>query len=327
MKIALCFHGLPRFIEKCYPEIKRYFIDNNEVDIYAHFWWNESHKGKINRLHVKEKNHPDENSIEIFKKLYNPIKIVFEDSPKNIDMSNYAIEGFNNPNIKEDDNYSKIMASFLVYGLYCRFKSINNVINLIDEKNNYDIICIIRPDILLLQNGNLNNEIKNLNLNNIYFPSTKEGGHKHAGELSNKIGDWIFLGNYKNIKSYSDSILKELIEKKNDKKYNRVNIPPCINFYKIRDIINNSEIKETYTPIHNSERLTYWAKLANINLEIFNCSVSVRRFLIEEWENRKYIQENFISPEIYKNLFNKEENKFEENDILPFYTKNIKFIS
>ena len=52
MKIALCFHGLPRLIQNCYSDIYNHFIKNNNVDIYAHFWWDESYKGKINRLHI-----------------------------------------------------------------------------------------------------------------------------------------------------------------------------------------------------------------------------------------------------------------------------------
>lgn len=327
MKIALCFFGLPRLIKECYPDINDYFIKNNNVDIYAHFWWDESHKGKINRLHFKEKNDNNENPIEIFNNLYKPKKILIEDTPNNIDITNFAIAGYNKDKIQDDDNYSKIMGSFLLYSFYCRFKSISKCLELIENKNEYDLIIIARPDLLLIKKGKLIIDIKKLNIrDNIYYSSTNQGGPKYAGEHANKIGDWLFLGNYINIKKYIDTINNELINKKNNENLKPIIFPKVLNFNQIKDFINNLDLNNTITPLHNSERLTYWSKIANVNLEIFNSSISVRLFNIIEWNNKDFNTKYYINPKIYSELYDDNIKQFKNNDILPFYTNKIKFI-
>ena len=206
MKIALCFHGLPRLIDKCYPDIYNYFIKNNDIDIYAHFWWDDSYKGKINRFDIKERYPTDINPIEVFEKLYNPKKIVYEKCPENFDCSEYSTEGWNTSHIKDDNLINKLFASIMIYGaLYCRFYSVNKVLNLVNNLEDYDIVIIVRSDTLTFnQSSNFIYEINNLDFNKyIYFPSTKHGGPKYAGEHPNRLGDWLFFGNYKNILTYS----------------------------------------------------------------------------------------------------------------------------
>lgn len=38
MVVALCLSGLSRNYQKTYPALKKYFLDNNEVDIFFHTW-------------------------------------------------------------------------------------------------------------------------------------------------------------------------------------------------------------------------------------------------------------------------------------------------
>lgn len=302
MKIALCFHGLPRLIEKCHSDIYNYFIKNNNVDIFAHFWWDDSYKGKINRLHVKERFDENKNPIEIFKNLYNPLKIHYEECPQNFDASEYNVEGWNTPHIKDSVLFHKICASATIYGSwYCRFLSVNKVIKLIDNINDYDLIIIVRSDTLIFNNNiSLLNEINGLNFNKyIYFPSTKEGGGRYAGEFPNRIGDWLFMGHPNNILTFSDKIL-DMIE--NHKNYNSI------------------------IPIHNTERFTHWAKHAGVELNIYNSNISIRRYIVEEWENKNYLLENTINPAIYTDNFDKLNYKFIYHDLLPFYIYNIKMI-
>lgn len=329
MKIAICFHGLPRLIEKCYPDIYKYFIKNNIVDIYAHFWWDESHKGKINRLHVKERNNIKDNPIEIFKNLYKPKKIIYENNIK-YDLSNYPIQGYTCDNIKHDTLYSKIMCSFLLYGLYSRFSSLNKCINLIENIEQYNIIIVLRTDLLLLKNICFKNETYNLNINKyIYFPSTMSGGNKYAGEHNNKLGDWMFFGKPSNVINFATSILKD-IKTKNANNKNYKIYPKKIkfgkdNFFQLNNIlyyINSNHI----TPLHNTERNIYWSKISNIPINIYNNSISVRRYIVEEYENINYIKNNTINPEIYSKLFNIEKNKMNYSELLPFYTDKITFI-
>jgi hypothetical protein len=301
MKVALCFHGLPRLIEQCYPDIYNYFIKNNNVDIYAHFWWNDDYKGKINRLHVLERYPVDIDPIHIFKKLYSPTKIQYDDFPIDFDGSEYNLEGFSTARIKDDILFNKICASITIYGAwYCRFTSVNKVIKLIDNINEYDLIVIIRSDTLTFnKHVSITNEINDLNFEKyIYFPSTKEGGQKYAGEFPNRIGDWLFMGNPKNILAFSDKII---------------------------DMIKNNN-SNSITPLHNTQRLTYWAKHAGVELNIYNSSISVRRYIVEEWENINYLNNNKINKEFYIDHFDRVNNKFNYHDLLPAYVYNVKFI-
>ena len=302
MKIALCFHGLPRLIKKCYPDIYNYFIKNNNVDIYSHFFWDDSYKGKINRLHMKERFDEDENPIKIFNNLYKPKKITYEKCPDNYDFSNFKIQGYNRNDIENDTLYSKIMASFVIYcALFSRFYSIKKCINQIDNIQEYDLIIISRTDLLTFDKQiNILSEINTLDFNNyIYFPSTKEGGPKYAGEFPNRISDWLFMSSPTNIIKYTN---------------------------KINDMIINNKEYDCITPIHNTEKFTFWANYANVNINIYDSNISIRRFIKEEWEDANYVSENKIDPQFYLDNFDKINNKFNYHDLLPFYFNNIKFI-
>ena len=327
MRIAICFHGLPRLIQRCYPDIYKYFIENNDVDIYAHFWWDQSHKGKINRLHVKERNDINENPIEAFEKLYKPKKVVHEDCPK-FDLSNYPIQGYSCDNIRNDTKSSKIMASFLLYGFYSRFLSVNKCINLVENVEQYDMIICLRTDLLLLKAASFYNEAKNLDISKyIYLPSSMCGGPKYAGEHPNKIGDWVYFGTPLNIINFNKNVLKDLATKT----YENCSVYPKsiefgkYNFFQLNDIL--SDINSSYiTPIHNTERWLYWSKVAQVPLNIYKNSISIRRYIVEEHEDKNYILSNKICPERYIELFNIRENCMKDSELLPFYTKNITFI-
>jgi|GEM_PF-2993482 hypothetical protein len=46
-KVAICISGQPRFVEKAYPSIKKYLIDqNNDPDIFLHCWFDPKDVGK-----------------------------------------------------------------------------------------------------------------------------------------------------------------------------------------------------------------------------------------------------------------------------------------
>lgn len=307
--IALCFHGLPRLVNECYEDIYNYFIkkmsidSDYKVDIYGFFWWDDSYKGKINRLHMMEKYDENENPIDTFKKLYNPKKVEYDKCPDDFDGSKFPLEGYNTKSIFDDNLYSKLMASCLLYGLYCRFNSIIKVIEQLDNNIKYDIVIICRSDLLTFSKDiGFKDEIKNLNFNEyIYFPSTMEGGTKYAGEHPNKIGDWLFFGNYKNISNFCNKIFDMI---KNYKNY----------------------YKNEICPLHNTERLTYWALQSNIKLAKYDSTISIRRFKKEEWEDKNYYEKNHINHMFYVDIFNKETYFFNKHELLPFYIENIKII-
>ena len=83
MKIALCFSGQPRDIDIIYPFIKHSILDGNDVDVFAHTWWdpdNLSHNSVIpDRVHKTF----SADAIDKIKILYKPKRMMVE-KPKEI---------------------------------------------------------------------------------------------------------------------------------------------------------------------------------------------------------------------------------------------------
>ena len=74
-------------------------IKDNNIDIYAHFWWSEEYKFKTNRLHVNEKF--EEKPVEDFINLYKPKKIVYEECPdREVDLT--SINGWNKEKCEDE---------------------------------------------------------------------------------------------------------------------------------------------------------------------------------------------------------------------------------
>ena len=46
MKIALCFSGQPRFVNECSDLIINNAIQNYDVDVFAHLWYDDDLKNK-----------------------------------------------------------------------------------------------------------------------------------------------------------------------------------------------------------------------------------------------------------------------------------------
>ena len=65
MKIALCFSGQPRYIDKSYEQFRSIF-DNNAVDVFAHLWWDDSYLGKPFVWESKDRYPEDYNPLEEF---------------------------------------------------------------------------------------------------------------------------------------------------------------------------------------------------------------------------------------------------------------------
>ena len=41
MKIALCFSGQPRFVNECSPLIRNNVIQDYDIDVFAHLWFDD----------------------------------------------------------------------------------------------------------------------------------------------------------------------------------------------------------------------------------------------------------------------------------------------
>jgi len=295
MKVALCFYGLPRLIEKCHSQISKYFMNESKCDIYAHFWWDDTYKGTINRLHVIEKFDENDDPIASFKRLYSPKSLSFEECPY-FETHDCLLNGWCYPTVEESDTFDKIMGSYTGYTFYTRHLSMKKSLNLVPDPNDYDIIIMLRTDLLLFKEGTMIDEINNLDFDkHIYMPSTLFGGPVFAGEFPNRLGDWFFISKYKNIRKFIDTSLEIIIDKK------------------------------LRIPVHNQERYLFFANHANVILEKFDSSISIRRYITEEWENPSYRTERMLNKDFYINAFNSiHEEDINSNILLPFYTKNIK---
>lgn len=295
MKIALCFFGLPRLINECHDDIKKYFIENINVDIYAHFWWSPDYCGKINRLHVKEKYPIDYQPIELFKNIYKPKKIIYEECPISDQNHIFKINGWTTCNAEDENEfYLKIITNYIKYTFYSRYLSQYKCYKLIENVNDYDLIIFLRTDLIRFDNlRTFIQDFQNCNIeNNVYCASSLHGGPMFGGEYPDRACDWFEI------------ISPIYVDKYMNTKY---------------EIIHD---KNSRIPIHNQEKINYFANKSNLNLKIFNSAITVRRYIVEEWENKKYLLENKIEPQNYNEIFlNCKDNI--NNEILPFYTKYI----
>jgi hypothetical protein len=64
-KFAVCFSGYPRFVKRCFNNIKEDFLDGfSEYDIYANFQWNEDWQNT--EIHHEFKDAYETNEINDF---------------------------------------------------------------------------------------------------------------------------------------------------------------------------------------------------------------------------------------------------------------------
>jgi hypothetical protein len=129
MKVALCFSGQPRFIARCYPNIRENILEPNGFpDVFVHTWTPEEHpKGhKIANNHVGD---PD--GVEQILKLYKPTSIMIE---KPIEFPPFL------PNENPYSAYQYIAQSMF----YSIERSIN--LSMTHFTTRYDVLCRIRFD-------------------------------------------------------------------------------------------------------------------------------------------------------------------------------------
>ena len=89
MKIALCFSGQPRYIEESYEQFSRGLFEKNDVDVYSHFWWDESYKGKPFVWESSDRYPEDYDPLEVFSKKFKP-KWTFVEAHKPKEFFGYS---------------------------------------------------------------------------------------------------------------------------------------------------------------------------------------------------------------------------------------------
>lgn len=95
MKIALILSGQPRRYRNGYKELKKWFLDRYDIDVYLHAWkakefhkFNFFNEGKLEKIH-----HVDENLYDNLVNWYQPKGYLFE---KSIQFDGKDIKGQNN---------------------------------------------------------------------------------------------------------------------------------------------------------------------------------------------------------------------------------------
>ena len=220
MKIALCFSGQPRFIKECSIDIIQNVIRNYDVDVYAHFWFDEGlqtqpykYGGNGNWQHQRIL----KTAIEDFQNIYRPVKLVTEPSKSFVhsklhfesSLHRYWKGGINNP--LEPNFRERMINNTLSY-----FYSLNEVnklkkINEYEKDFKYDVVIRCRTDAHI--KSSLKFEDYNLNLINYSGMQNQPDG---------MINDWFDFGNsevmdaFMSVFSVSELILKKCLTENNN---------------------------------------------------------------------------------------------------------------
>ena len=149
-KIALCYSGRPRNYAECLKNHQDFFgLGQDNVDVFAHLWFDESLVGKNFRNDVGQGTWPDSGFKEWVNDHWNPKKVTYE-KPRSFE------DEFNqNWNSQWPQAHPKDNQISMFYG-------IEEVIKLkreYEEENNfkYDYVVRMRTDLLFLESpGNIN---------------------------------------------------------------------------------------------------------------------------------------------------------------------------
>jgi len=288
MKIALCFSGNIRFLQECHPDIKKYLIDNNDVDIYAHLWWDSSYKGKIFRFHSADRFEDRDLDLE-FIELYKPKDYIIEIQQKFMDVyvgSNMEIYGNEISNaLLGQTGFFNQMSQY-----YSKMKA-----NELCEKSGikYDVIVHLRTDCVIDSGRFLKDTLNKVDSKNqLYMVSTMHGGPKYCGHHPNLPSDWFFVGEPKKMQLFTKSLYELLY------------------------------VYIKYKSIHIQDYLITVLNHIQLPVLLIDSGTSVYR------PNTMFRGSNlFVEPENYFNNFDFEKKEWKDinHPCLPYYTKFINF--
>ena len=88
MKIALCFSGQTRNVERGAELIQKHFLDYDKMDVFVHCWWSDDMIGKrlVNAWGWEQSDITPDNQLNIIKKLYNPVVFQAEEPIEKFDI-------------------------------------------------------------------------------------------------------------------------------------------------------------------------------------------------------------------------------------------------
>ena len=165
MKVAVCISGQPRNYEQGYQELKKWFLDKYDCDIYIHTWKDTIMEGghKYTKERTYEFLEEDYNNIL---ELYKPKDYFFQ---KTIPFDTTGIRG---PAIKYRLN-SNLSAAYSIYAAYQLVKHSGiNYDLVIRTRFDLEFTDYVSPECLFLKDLSLLDPNK---LNSFSYPLTEDG--------------------------------------------------------------------------------------------------------------------------------------------------------
>jgi len=187
MKIALILSGQPRRYRNGYKELKKWFLDRYDIDVYLHAWKaKEFHKfnffngGKLEKIH-----HVDENLYDNLVNWYQPKGYLFE---KSIQFDGKDIKGQNNQRLNSQ------------MGMWMSLKRAWDLVE--NSGIQYDLIFKTRYDLLfthrVANNCPLLEDLTQLNPDYLHhFGYAPDWVHSNY-----QMNDQIAIGGYDVMKTY-----------------------------------------------------------------------------------------------------------------------------
>ena len=197
MKIALCFSGQPRFIKESASLIKENVIQDYDVDVFSHLWFDEGLQTKPYKYGGSGgwiKQRISDESIDDFIKLYNPKELLVEPSKQFLDsnlsgnylpsMQRYKSGSIDNPNDPDFEARDVNNITSYHYSLMrsCLLKKEYEY----DNDFKYDYVVRMRTDAMI------HNKIKYESFpKNVFFYSGMQN------QPDGMINDWFNFGGSK----------------------------------------------------------------------------------------------------------------------------------
>lgn len=202
MKIALCFSGLPRFINETFDNLNSNLIQHYDVDVFVHTWYTPNQSIMNDCSYVWSNYTFNENPSELIKSLYN-VKGIIVNAPvdyyKDCALRNYnyvpTLEKYMTHFLNEKGNRYFINAC---YSMWTSIYQSNKLKTTYERKNNfvYDVVIRCRFDEMLYTTI----DFESYNMNNIHV--------SHCCETPEYpyVRDWFAFSNSKNMNIYCDVI-------------------------------------------------------------------------------------------------------------------------
>tara|TARA_Y100000034_G_C6852947_1_gene387171 strand:- start:81 stop:986 length:906 start_codon:yes stop_codon:yes gene_type:complete len=194
MKIALCLSGQPRNLDECYPYIQKALLENNDVDVFAHIWWDDDYEGKTYMWHSSAK-FPNEDLSKKFLAMYKPVAYKIE-KQKQFDLSFCEQHNYN---WIDKSNPQKHLDIFTPGALFCVTSQSYSILqaDLLRQQYNetYDVVIRARTDLLFRATPKVGGDRFIEHLHHIpdyvLWQSSMGGGPAYCGEHPNNPCDWF----------------------------------------------------------------------------------------------------------------------------------------